>query len=244
MYDKLKIWIDRYDIGEQYPNIATFLDEAKEQTDLRTGEVSIYGHKEGLRVSIYAGGLSIVGSLPKFLYGSNIYPLDMAATRQALEKMADELHIPLEGAKVTGLEFGANFVLEREPKEYLDRLGDMPRLQRVRYNSDTLYYKHRGKQQPKTFCYYDKIAEAKDKKMEIPVGLEDTNLLRCEMRLNGRLPYQIGVPEVTASTLYDRPFYRKLLQRFQDGYFSISKSNRLKDNIMSEIKTVSDAFNV
>lgn len=242
MYDKVKLWIDRCDIGEQYPNIASLLDEAKEQIDLNTGEVRTFGSLQGLKVSLYVGGLSIVGSLPKYLYGSNIYPLDRASTGQAIEKMADALHLSLDEAKVTGFEFGCCFAMRHKVKDYLDRLGNMPRLQRYRFSTDTLYYKHRGQQQPKTFCYYDKIADSKRKQMEIPAGLQDANLLRCEIRLDGRLPYQLGVPGVKASTLSDRLFYKMVMQRFTDTYFSITKMNRLKDNVMSEIKTVADAF--
>ncbi len=242
MYDKVKIWVDRCSIGEQYPNITTLLDEAREQTDLKTGEVRTFGSLQGLKVSLYVGGLSIVGSLPKYLYGSNIYPLDRAATGQAIEKIADTLHISLDEAKVTGLEYGANFVMRCNVNEYLDRLGDMPKLQRYRFSQETLYYRHRGKQQPKTFCYYDKLADARAKQMEIPQGLQDANLLRAEIRFDGRLPYQLGVPEVTASTLSDRQFYRKVMQRFQDAYFSISKMNKLKTDIMGDIKTVADAY--
>ena len=40
MYDKVKLWIDRAVIGRQPPIIAPLLDEAKEQTDLNTGEVT------------------------------------------------------------------------------------------------------------------------------------------------------------------------------------------------------------
>ena len=243
MYDKVKLWCERCDIGEQYPNIAALLDEAKEQTDLTTGEVRTFGSLEGLKVAL-GSGLSIVGSLPKFLYGSNIYPLDRKATRQAIEKIEDALHISLDKAKVTGFEFGTTFPMEKQPSEYLERLGEMRRLQRYQFNPDTLYYRHKGKQQRKAYCFYDKVAEAKANNMSVPDGLQDANLLRCELRLNGRLPYQMGVPEVTASTLSERQFYRKTMQCFQDGYFSISKLNQLKTDIMSEIKTVSDAFDV
>ena len=242
MYDKVKLWVNRCDIGGQYPNIASYLDEAREQTDLRTGEIRTYGSLQGLKVSLYVGGLSIVGSFPKYLYGSNIYPLDRESTREALSKIEDTLHLSLNEAKVTGFEFGCCFAMRHQVKDYLDRLGSMPRLQRYRFNQTTLYYKHRGKEQPKTFCYYDKIADAMSKKMEIPKGLRDANLLRCEIRLDGRLPHQLGVPEVTASTLSDRQFYKMVMQRFQKEYFSISKMNRLKDNAMNEIKTVTDGF--
>lgn len=244
MYDKVNIWIDRAIVGEQYPTIANYLDCAKDQIDRQTGEVRTFGSLEGLKVSVYGSGLCIVGSLPKYLHGSNIYPLSRETTKQAFEKMADALHVPMAEAKITGLEFGNTFPMMCKPKEYLDRLGNMPRLQRYRFNRDTLYFRHKGKQQPKSFCFYDKIAEARANNVPIPDGLQDANLLRCEMRLQGRLPYQMGVPEVTASTLSEKPFYSRHVQLFQDSYYSISKLNRLRTDDMKGIKKVTDAVDL
>ena len=244
MYDKVKLWIDRCDIGEQYPNIASLLDEAREQTDLKTGEVRTFGSLQGLKVSLYVGGLSIVGSLPKYLYGSNVYPLDRHTTAQAIEKMGDALHIPIGEAAVTGVEFGTNFLMMHQIPDYLAKLGNMPRLSRYHFEPSTLYYKGIGKQQPKVFAFYDKMADATAKGMEYPEDMKGANLLKYEMRLNGRLPQQLGVPEVKASTLTETPFYRMMVKRYQDSYFSISKLYQVKTNVMSEIKTVSDAFNV
>jgi hypothetical protein len=71
MVDKLKLWADRVIVGEQLPTIANYLDSARQETDLQTGEVRTYGNIEGLKVAIYTGGLSVIGSMPKFLYGSH-----------------------------------------------------------------------------------------------------------------------------------------------------------------------------
>ena len=84
----------------------------------------------------------------------------------------------------------------------------------------------------------------RDDGLIMPDGFAGTNLLKYEMRLNGRLPQQIGVPEVQASTLSESEFYRLLVRKWQKHYFSISKLNQLKTKVMSEIKTVSDAFDV
>lgn len=244
MYDKVKFWIDRTIVGEQFPTIVNYLDSAKQETDLDTGEVRTFGYLDGMRVIVYVGGLSVVGSLPKFLYGSNVYPLDRHTTSEAIEKMAEALHIPMEKALVTGMEFGTNFLMKHPVPDYLAKLGDMPRLQRYNFNASTLYYKGMGKAQPKVFAFYDKIADAKAKGMAYPEDMNGENLLKYELRLNGRLPHQLGVPEVKASTLYQTPFYRMMVKRYQDSYFSISKMNMIKTNVMSEIKTVTDAFKV
>ena len=244
MYDKVKLWIDRTIVGEQFPTIVNHLDSAKQETDIQTGEMRVYGKIEGLKVSIFMGGLSIVGSLPKYLHGSNVYPLDRHTTAQAIEKLSDVLHLKANETLVTGVEFGTNFMMRHNVQEYLTRLGYMPRLGRYHFNPSTLYYKGTGKQQLKVFAFYDKIADAKNKGAIYPNNLKEANLLRYEMRLNGRLSYQLRVPEVKASTLYQIPFYRMMVKQYQDRYFTITKLNQVKSNVMNEIKTVSDAFNV
>lgn len=241
MYDKVKLWAMR---TRETPDVSQFLDKAKDQIDHETGEVCTFGSLDGLKVSIYTGGISVIGSLPKFLYKSNVYPLDRHGTAQAVKKLSDSLHLPIADAKVTGLEFGQAFVMKHPIENYLSKLGDMPKLLRYYFGVGTLYYKPRGRQQSKVYAFYDKKADAAAKGMALPVGFEDANLLKYEMRLNGRLPQQMGVPEVTASTLSESGFYRLMVKRYQDSYFAISKVNQVKTDVMGEIKTVSDAFDV
>lgn len=241
-YDKIKIWIDRTIAGELYPAIANYLDSAKQETDLQTGEIKTFGCIEGLKVSIHTGGMSVIGSLPKFLFGSNVYPLNKRTAAQALEKLADTLHIQVSEAIVTEIEFGANYLMKHPVPDYLSKLGTMPRFDRLQVSTNSIRYGGRGKQQPKVFAYYDKIADAIAKGMEYPKDFQ--NVLRYETRLKGRLPFQLSVPEVKASTLTEPDFYRKMIKHYQDSYFSISKINQIKTDVMSEIKKVSDAFEV
>ena len=244
MYDKVKLWIDRAMIGGNFSSIATYLESAKQNTDLETGEVYTFGKLDRLNVSIYTGGVSIEGSLPKFLLGSNVYTLDRHLTAQAIEKISDYLHISVEKASVTKLEFGTNFLMKHPVVDYLSKLGAMPRLERLQVTANSIRYGGRGKQPPKVFSFYDKLADADKKGMEYPEDMRGQNLLRYEIRLFGRLPQQLKVPEVKASTLTETPFYRAMHKRYKDSYFSIDKMNQIKTNVMSEIKTPTDALNV
>ena len=240
MYDK--IVISRSRIGDEYPHLVTLLEDAKEQTDLETGEIQTYGSLQGMMVGIYPTAIRIEGSIAKFLYdGGNLIPLNRQTTEEAVKKLSEALQINLEDARVSSLEFGANFVMRYKPSEYLKRMGELPRRQRYTFNVDTLYYRRKGKEQPDTFCLYDKISDAKAKGMPIPQGFEDKNLLRVELRLNGSLAKQMGVAEVKASTLYDRAFYNKIRCRFINTYFSISKLNKLNAHFVKSIKTPKDA---
>ena len=242
MYDKIKLFVQR---NSGTPDISGYLDEAKEQTDIRTGEVNVFGSLEGLKVGLYVGGYSIVGSLAKYMYQSNIYPLDRHTTAQAIEKLSDSLHMDLKEADVTGMEFGTQFLMKKPPQVYINKLGDMPRRKRLLCAESTLYYTGTGSQQrqrqKQVLCFYDKKADAAAKGLIMPQGFERSNLLRYELRLNGRIPHQTGRHTVTASTLSDREFYRQLVTMWEDNYFSISKLNGVKQNVMNEIKSVKDA---
>ena len=244
MYDKVKFFVDRSIIGSQYTNITNHLERAKVETDQTTGETRTKGTMNGLSIGVLGGGVFIEGSLPKYHYGSNIYPLDREGTKECIEMISDTLGINMSGADVVGIEFGTTFMMQYKVSAYLAKLGEMSRLQRYNFNADTLYYKGSGKVQPRVYTFYDKLADCKAKHLPYPIDFEDKNLLRYEMRLKGRLAKQLGVPEVKASTLYDRQFYRELVKRYQDSYFSISKINELNPNAMKEIKNVSDAFNI
>ena len=243
MYDKVSIFVDRAQIGRECSSVADYLETANDVTDRRTGDCRIYGSLQGLKVSVYTNGVYLIGSLPKFLHdGCNIYHISCDSTKEAIEKIGDLLHIPVADGKVTGFEFGTNFVLKHEPQRYLCRLGDMPYLHRFQIEAQTLYYKGIGRKQHKVFTLYDKIADAKVKGMELPKGFEDANILRYEMRLKGKLTKQLNTMEVKASTLYNPTFFRLVCKKWEDSYFSISKT-RLNHSDMSNIKTPTDAFN-
>lgn len=244
MYDKVRFWLDRTAIVGDYSTIANYITKGITQTDIQTGETKLFGSLNGLKISMFCNGISIVGSLPKYLYGNNIYPLDRQSTIEAVSKISDELHTDISKADITGFEFGTVLLLSHSVPSYLARLGEMPKLVRVHFEAETLYYKSKSKQQPKMLALYDKIAEQKAKGCKLPVGFEGQNLLKYELRLNRHLPKQLKVEQVKASTLTDSNFYSMLVNLWQRDYFSINKQQQLKTNVMSKIKTVSDAFNV
>lgn len=245
MYDKIKLYLPRC---RDMPDIAQYMDNGNEQTDITSGEVHTYGFIDGLRVSQFLGGYVVSGSLSRFFYPNNLYPLSYHTTAEAVEKLSDRLHLDMREANVTALEFGTQFPMAKPPSVYFSKLGDMSRKVRVRCNANTLYYQGVGRttrtRQREVLAFYDKIADAKAKSMEIPKGLEDANLLKYELRLNGRLARQLGVQEVKASTLSDKGLFKLLLTKWSEDYFAISKLHTTKTDIMSEIRSPKDAINV
>ena len=245
MYDKVKFWINREDMAGTFSAIPCLLTKATEQTDREPGEFKIFGSLDTLKVSVFCSGISIIGSLSKYYYPNTVYPLDRCTTKQAIDKLADALHFDVSKANVTGLEFGTVLLLSHPVHEYLARLGAMPYpFLRYHFEPGTLYYRTRAKEQPITCAFYDKILEAKKSGLSIPTGFESQNLLKYEIRFNRRLPKLLNVPEVKASTLTDKAFYKMLLRRWQQVYFQTDRQAKIKTDIMCNIQTVSDAYSV
>ena len=225
------------------PSVAPYLHRGSERTDIDTGEVSIYGSVSNIMVSQTFGGYYIQGSLPKYLYGNNVCQLTRKDIGTAIESLSDTLHIPIQDADVTGIEVGANICLSKMPSAYIGLLGDMPRMKRVMLG-DSLYYRGSGKVFPKQYYFYDKKQEVKEKGCVMPVGLETANMLRYEMRLTKRLPKQLGIQELKASTLQDRAVYRELVNRWLDGYLSINKITDMKEGGIGKGLSVKEAQNI
>ena len=61
------------------------------------------------------------------------------------------------------------------------------------------------------------------------------------MRLTKRLPKQLGIQELKASTLQDRAVYRELVNRWLDGYLSINKITDMKEDGLKSVSSLKDA---
>lgn len=243
-YDKVTLWVNREFANHDIDKMADRLNVGKISEDIKTGVVSLTGTMKGISLYIKPNGLSITGSLPKFLYNDNIRPLSRKTTGEAITAISEGLGFDIGNALVTGIEFGMNFPVKNPVSNYLMRLGELDKMLRYKFSASSLYYKPKGKKQPKVLCFYDKIAEAKAKGMSIPVELEDTHLLKYELRLKGRIANQLGVSSVTASTLSERGFYKMLINLYQSNYRAIYKQKQTNSKDMDNIKSVLDAYDL
>lgn len=73
MYDNVKFWIDRLEIGEDiFQALSTYLTNAKEIIDRDTGEAKTTGFLANLRVMINESGMSVKGSLSRFYHWEEV----------------------------------------------------------------------------------------------------------------------------------------------------------------------------
>ena len=198
--------------------------------DKATAEIKGYQwHARNLRVSCFSNGISVKGSLPKFLCGDNVHTIDATDTAQAIADISNLFGIDMAEARVTYIEIGKTFVMDNAPVEYFAKLGDggryLPRMQA----GTTLYYGKLKKKAPKGLIFYDKADEIANDGGTLPPLLDNTNLLRYELRLHGRLRKRYGI--IHASALADKVTLAALRQEYKTSFDNIKKVTCMADGI-------------
>ena len=246
MFDKVGIYADASVVGGGLSNIPDYLSNGKEEADVSTGETKTFGYVGGMRVSVSASGVYIVGSLPKFLHGSNVWGLERQGVEDAVSKLEDTLHISLQDAKVQTLEVGKTFVVDYEPWEYLNRLGNLSRMERVQTTPHSLYYRDKRRKTIRELAFYDKEKEAIHTGQSVSTWVESygLHLLRYEQRYKGRLAQQVKEPFVNVSMLAQEEFYNKMIGLYKSSYYDITKQKQIETIPMAEIKSVADAYDM
>ena len=246
MYDKIRFVVYRTKGANEFAYLQPLIEKPKRLLDEETGEVgTLFGEKRGLRIREYLWGLAIEGSLNKWLHeGSNLFELTLRDAGQAIGEISESLHTDLSQANITGLEVGANIVLNNTVSRYYRLLGEMPRRVRDPLSKTTLYYNRKGQRNLDQLCFYDKIAEAKRAKIEIPQSLNGVNLMRVELRYNGNLCKQLGRESVTGATILKQSFFADLKSRLIDKYNSIQKIETINIEDMTNIKKPTDAAKI
>lgn len=241
MYDTVNFWLNRVDAGYNFQNSTLYLTNAKETINKDTGEFWSVGNLDNLRVTVSMAGVSIKGSLAKFLFPDNTYTLNRYQTKEAIEKLSDTLHLNLLEACITRVDLSANFIMKHSSSEYYGVLGLCRFFNRIQATNNTLYYHNKGKEQKKAMVFYNKAREISSRKGVMPDVYSGANLLRYESRWNTRLPQQLKEPLVIGKSLYDSRFYNKIVKLWANNYFNIDKKRIPNFGAMEKIKTVSDA---
>lgn len=233
MYDTANFWLPKEKIGkrnflDKVPMKLTGITEHKKE-----GQVYESGYLDNYNVNISANGISFKGSLAKYAQGNNFETLNREGCKRAIEKLSDEIKLPVKKATVRRIDFAANLKVTHRPEAFYNDLGTCSHYKRF-VQPNSLYYKNGYR----TLCFYDKVKEAKSKRIPIPEIWSKENVLRYELRFTSRLPYQFNLPEVTASLLYNRTFYNSMGDRWEHEYFAISKQKHCTPQITKPMTAV------
>ena len=190
-----------------------------------TGQHSITGHAENLRVKVTDRSCSVQGSLSKYLLNDNVQTLTRKGVQLATEKLEDILNLPMRQATVTRLDIGDNLRVKHPPAAYLPSLLATPYFDRIeRQNSLTFSNKQRA------MTFYDKLREAKASREELPFLGSTHHLLRYELRLLKNPASRLGLQELTLKELQTELVYMLLVDTWLSHFQSIPKA----DNLIAE----------
>lgn len=197
------------------------------------GSEYVTGQVKNLSIMVCEAGVSVKGSLPKFLFGDNFQLLTRQTSEQAVEKLSDVLGLPFKLAQVRRLDIAHSFMVKQESEAYFSYLGHCNYYSRLQ-QPHTLYYQNR--QRVKLF--YNKVEEGKRAGYQLPNVWEGKNVLRYELRYLRNLTKQFNRSEVTLETLTEEAFYMGLIDRWAGEYANIKKQQmyNLDLSIMKSIK--------
>ncbi len=170
-------------------------------------------------------------SLTKFILGNSLSMMDRSSTKQAIEKMSDDLHLPIEKADVNKFHYAKNIMLKNDVSLYLPYLGKSGRYKRLE-QPNGIYYKITGKE----VVIYDKIKETKQNREPMHPMYNDRFMMRIESRFNHNLCKHFNRASITASTLYDENFYMMVNDEWYKDYLSIDKIKTTKID-MQKVRT-------
>lgn len=222
MYDTLKLYVRQDSVRDidLLAEVPVYLEDitAHEKAD----QIYFSGTKENLRIYVSDRGVSIQGSLAKYYLSDNMQTLRRQDTEQAIQKLSDDLHLPIKEAQVSRIDFAQNFIMKYNPETYFQHLGECQYFKRYS-QPNSLYYKNGSR----TLLFYNKLLEAKSKSLPIPEVWTDKHILRYEISYKRRLSKQLKEPEIKASKLYDEQFYIKLINKYVSDFKSIHKNAQI-----------------
>lgn len=188
--------------------------------------VVFVGSLDGYKVSVNEYQVKIKdASLCKWYLGDNFKDLSRKDTQQAIEKMSDLLHLPVDKANITRLDFAINIITKHPVSTYTSHLGTLSHYNRLVQPTGVYYVQNNEK-----MVLYDKVREQKKAGFVIPDLYDGRNVLRIEQRYTNRVADRLKVKEVLGSMLYEDKFLKLLYKRLGNTFELIKKINDVQLN--------------
>jgi hypothetical protein len=172
--------------------------------------------------------------LCKYKYGYNFNTLSKRETSNTIGRLTDQLGFDIYKAKCSRIDFSTNFNMIHNVTKYYPYLLLLSRFKR-HIQPDSLYYNQAGK----NLVFYDKIKEAKSKRVPIPNEYKGTNLLRYELRLKSKEIKKQFNRVILLEDLATDEVYNHLVKVWESYYNAIVKKQTIQLP-MSTIKTPKD----
>lgn len=143
------------------------------------GIMSLSGNIKNLKTYVSKSGVSIKGSLPKYIRAQNFDSISLFELEDFISNISIITQLPWHEANIRRLDIGYTILTDYPPNMYYSFLGEVPRLIKL-VQPDSIIW--RNKSETRSLNMYDKIREAKSDRMPIPNHFKGTNSLRFESR--------------------------------------------------------------
>lgn len=220
MYDTIGCNLNQGETNEKLLNVTPYyLDDCSEH--IYPNGVVVRGKLGNLVVSVNEYQVKVCGgSWCKWYLGDNYQTLSRGDVERAVERLSDNLHLPMDKADVTRIDVAHNIIVNHPTSVYFNHLGQLKGTTRLLEPSGLYYIYTNGK-----ICIYDKNKEQKAKKEPIAELYQGQNVLRYEQRYTSRIAKTLKQPFVIVSTLYQEPFYMSIVEAWKETYNKIEKIN-------------------
>ncbi|MEQ9287712.1 MAG: phage/plasmid replication protein [Cyclobacteriaceae bacterium] len=196
----------------------TFSSEYRDTYNVK-GIYFTVSKKDNVPISIY-----FEGSLPKFLYGTNLRRSTRLTLTDSIMKLQLLTGLNLMEFIVVRADMAINILMKYGIKSYLDKLGYMPRHYREPVKN-SVYFKTGTK--VNELVFYDKILEMKEKEEThkiSPYARIDDKILRIEYRIFKKISKELGFNgKLRVRELCSEAIYEKLLSNLQKKYHKVQK---------------------
>src|SRR5690554_4211461 len=81
------------------------------------------GYLDNLKIKVTENRVNVSDSICKYYLGNNFQTLSKGDYKRAIEKISDTLHLPLNFADVTRIDFAQNLIMQYETDLYYSHLG-------------------------------------------------------------------------------------------------------------------------
>lgn len=224
MIDTIKIHINNNQLPNDFFEVSAF--RFKNNTTTRrndTGEIWGTFNYHNFICYHNSYGVSIMGSVPRFFYGTNQYTITKDDFINAIKQLSKELGVDLNKCSVTRLDLAENIITKEPVNNYYSYLGETKHLDRTKLSNGVEF-----KNVNRVMLFYDKSKYLRKKQSPIIPIFRGKNILRPEYRLmNGDTvarALKVHLPKVR--DVIDR--FDQLGQLWVDAFKRIFKHHDIK----------------
>lgn len=227
MIDSIHIRLNKSLIKEeQLLKLGQIIQPKKQIEWITSDRRLLVGNYKNFQVTINRDTVCVNGSLPKFVFGHNLFTLSHTQIKQAIKLLSMELGLPLVKGEIARIDIAETIAVDNSIIRYLISMLDTPKYERYRTErrSDSVRYEKGNVD----LVFYNKTYEAL-KFTDAHKHFGSKNVIRIELRIksNVRRTVMNHISQLYVLHLFSHSFMRRLATFWLNNYNSIIKRRQL-----------------